>query len=42
MIVDVLSNIKVNPIVTELFFTGKKLSIYFVFIISTHQLIMKI
>ena len=42
MIVDMLSNIKVNPIVTELFFRGKKLSIYFVFFISTHQFIMEI
>ena len=32
ILADVLSNTKLNPIVTELFITGKKLSISFVFI----------
>ena len=31
MIADMLSNKKVNPIVTDLFFRGRKLNIYFVF-----------
>ena len=32
ILADVLSNTKLNPIVTELFIRGKKLSISFVFI----------
>ena len=32
MIADVLSNQKLNPIVTELFIRGRKLNIYLVFI----------
>ena len=32
MIADMLSNKKLNPIVTELFIKGRKLNIYFVFI----------
>ena len=32
MIVDMLSNIKLNPLVTELFIRGKKLSVSLVFI----------
>ena len=36
MIVDMLSNKKLNPIVTELFIRGRKLNISFVFIIQSY------
>ena len=36
MIDDMLSNKKLNPVVTELFITGRKLSISLVFIIQPH------
>ena len=36
MIVDMFSNEKLNPIVTELFIRGRKLNIYLVFIIQSY------
>ena len=50
MIGDIISNKKLNPIVTELFIKGRKLIIYLVFITvpkytrlnCRHQFIMKI
>ena len=36
MIADILSNKKVNPIVTELFIRGRKLKIYLVFITQSY------
>ena len=33
---DMLSNKKINPIVTELFIKGRKLKIYLVFITQSH------
>ena len=40
MIVDILSNKKRNPIVTELFIRGRKLNISLVFITQLHNLIL--
>ena len=41
MIADVLSNKKVNPIVTELFSRGKKLNIFHVFIAQSYFAVLK-
>ena len=35
MIADMLSNKKLNPMLTELFIRGRKLNIYLVFIMQT-------
>ena len=48
MIADILSNKKLNPIVTELFIRGRKLNIFLVFItqfyfaMKVHMLFMKV
>ena len=42
MIVDMLSNKKLNPIVTELFISGKKLNIFLVFITQYYFAVRKI
>ena len=36
MIADVINNKKLNPAVTELFIRGRKLNIYFVFIMQSY------
>ena len=36
MIVDVIQNKRLNSIVTELFITGRKLNVFFVFITQSH------
>ena len=41
MIADMLSNKKLNPIVTELFIRGRKLNIYLVFVIQSYSAIPK-
>ena len=41
MISDMLSNKKLNPIVTELFIRGRKLNIYFVFITQSYFAVPK-
>ena len=41
MIADMLSNRKLNPIVTELFIRGRKLNIYFVFIRKSYFAVPK-
>ena len=41
MIADILSNKKVNPIVTELFIRGRKLKIYLVFITQSYFAVSK-
>ena len=41
MIADMLSNKKLNPIVTELFITGRKLNISHVFITSLYFAVPK-
>ena len=41
MIVDILSNKKLNPIVTKLFFRGKKLNITLVFITQSYFSVSK-
>ena len=41
MILDMLSNEKLNPMVTELFITGRKLNIYFVFITQSYFAVPK-
>ena len=41
MIADMLSNRKLNPIITELFIRGRKLSIFLVFITQSHFTVSK-
>ena len=41
MIADMLSNKKLNPMVTELFITGRSLKIYLVFIIQSYFIVPK-
>ena len=41
MIADMLSNKKLNPIVTELFIRGRKLNIYFAFITQSYFAVPK-
>ena len=41
VIADMLSNKKLNPIVTELFIRGRKLNIYFVFITQSYFAVPK-
>ena len=41
MIADMLSNKKLNPIVTELFIRGRKLNIYLVFITQSYFAVQK-
>ena len=41
MIADILSNRKLNPIVTELFIRGRKLNIFFVFITQSYFAVPK-
>ena len=41
MIADMLSNKKLNPIVTELFTRGRKLNISFVFIMQSYFAVLK-
>ena len=40
-IADMLSNKKLNPVVTELFIRGRKLNITFVFIIESYFAVLK-
>ena len=42
MIADMLSNKKLNPVVTELFIRGRKLNIYLIFITQSYFLFQKI
>ena len=42
MIIDMVSDKNLNPIVTELFITGRKLNISFVFITQSHFAVQKI
>ena len=42
MIADMLSNKKINPIVTELFIRGRKLNISLVFITQTYLAVPKV
>ena len=42
MIADMLSNKKLNPIVTELFIRGRKLNIFLVFITQSYFVVQKI
>ena len=41
MIANIRSNKRLNPIVTELFFRGRKLNIYLVFIIQSYFTVPK-
>ena len=41
MIADILSNKKINPIITELFIRGRKLNVSIVFITQFHITILK-
>ena len=41
MIADMLSNKQFNPLVTELFITGRKINIYFVFITQSYFAVPK-
>ena len=41
MIIDILSNKKLNPIVTELFIRGRKLSVSLVFITQSYFAVPK-
>ena len=42
MIIDMVSDKNLNPIVTELFITGRKLNISFAFITQSHFAVQKI
>ena len=41
MIADILNNKKINPIVTKLFFRGRKLNISLVFITKSYFAVLK-